>query len=86
MDIASQKKSMALLIITANYIIAFLIGWLSLAKIQFSHPLLSLFVADIIATLIIFIGSMLFENASVYDPYWSVAPLAFIPFWFFLRT
>ena len=82
MDLTSQKKSVSLLIITVNYIIAFLIGWIILATIQFSHPLISLFVADIVATLIVFIGSMIFGNASVYDPYWSVAPLVFIPFWF----
>ncbi len=32
------------------------------------------FLADIGATVVTFIGSLIFRNASVYDPYWSVAP------------
>lgn len=47
------------------------------------HPIMQLFFADILATLIVYLGSSLLGNASVYDPYWSVAPLLFIPFWFF---
>lgn len=31
-------------------------------------------IADIAATLVVFTGSRLYDNASVYDPYWSVAP------------
>ena len=35
-------------------------------------------VADIAATLIVFIFSLIFKNASVYDPYWSVAPIVIV--------
>ena len=35
---------------------------------------LSLLVADAISTAVVFIFSLLFKNASVYDPYWSVQP------------
>nr|MBQ8890754.1 DUF1295 domain-containing protein [Clostridia bacterium] len=35
---------------------------------------LSLLIADAVATVVIFIFSLIFENASVYDPYWSVQP------------
>ena len=35
---------------------------------------LSLLIADAVATVVIFIFSLTFENASVYDPYWSVQP------------
>ncbi len=34
----------------------------------------SLFLADIAATVLVFIFSLIFKNASVYDPYWSVQP------------
>ena len=33
-----------------------------------------LLVADVIATIITFVFSVIFKNASVYDPYWSVQP------------
>ncbi len=35
---------------------------------------LSLLVADAVATVVTFIFSVIFGNASVYDPYWSVQP------------
>lgn len=34
----------------------------------------SLLVADVAATVLVFIFSLIFKNASVYDPYWSVQP------------
>ncbi len=36
---------------------------------------------DIIATIIIFIFSVAFRNASLYDPYWSVIPPIIILYW-----
>jgi hypothetical protein len=30
--------------------------------------------ADVLATVVVFLGSMLWNNSSMYDPYWSVAP------------
>ena len=36
---------------------------------------LNLLIADVCATVITFIFSLIFTNASVYDPYWSVKPL-----------
>src|SRR5690606_37039381 len=38
-------------------------------------------VAGVIATFVVFGASMLVNNSSVYDPYWSVAPVA-IAMWF----
>ena len=37
-----------------------------------------LLIADIAATVIVFVFSALFRNASVYDPYWSVAPVVMV--------
>jgi steroid 5-alpha reductase family enzyme len=38
------------------------------------HPIEAFFYADVVATVVVFAGSMLLDNSSVYDPYWSVAP------------
>ncbi len=38
------------------------------------HFTLRLLIADVAATLFVFVFSLLFRNASVYDPYWSVQP------------
>lgn len=39
---------------------------------------LSLLLADVAATLVVFFFSLIFENASVYDPYWSVQPIVIL--------
>ncbi|MFI6783136.1 DUF1295 domain-containing protein [Micromonospora sp. NPDC050276] len=36
---------------------------------------------DLVATLLVFAASMLLRNASVYDPYWSVAPPLIVVGW-----
>lgn len=41
---------------------------------------LSLLLADIAATILVFIFSLIFRNASVYDPYWSVQPPVILAF------
>lgn len=38
------------------------------------HPIGVALAADLVATVVVFAVSMLVDNASVYDPYWSVAP------------
>jgi steroid 5-alpha reductase family enzyme len=40
------------------------------------HPLLTIFVADVAATIMVFLFSYARNNSSVYDAYWSVAPIA----------
>lgn len=39
---------------------------------------LNLLIADIIATVVTFAFSLIFRNASVYDPYWSVQPIVIV--------
>ena len=45
------------------------------------HLILIAFVADIAATLVIYTFSRIFRNASFYDAYWSVAPVAIALYW-----
>jgi steroid 5-alpha reductase family enzyme len=42
-------------------------------------PLVRLFLADVAATLLVYLFSLPLGNASVYDPYWSVAPVVILP-------
>lgn len=63
-----------------SFIILFLIYAIAIVACCFiarndSHELCSLFLLlDVEATIIVFIFSVIFGNASVYDPYWSVQP------------
>jgi steroid 5-alpha reductase family enzyme len=45
------------------------------------HPLLILAAADVAATIVIFAFSLATNNSSMYDPYWSVAPVPIALFW-----
>jgi steroid 5-alpha reductase family enzyme len=45
------------------------------------HPLLVTAAADAAATLVVFAFSVRYDNSSVYDPYWSVAPVPIALYW-----
>ena len=66
------SKGDSLLVVLLVYALAFLAGWL--VYTLFSHRLLAFFLADVAATLVVWGFGLVFRNASVYDPYWSVAP------------
>jgi steroid 5-alpha reductase family enzyme len=55
----------------------------SLARARFPdlHPVLVAGLADLAATVVVFAFSVAFDNSSVYDPYWSVAPVAIALAW-----
>ncbi|NHK31227.1 MAG: DUF1295 domain-containing protein [Asgard group archaeon] len=48
------------------------------------HVILLTLIADVIATIIVFIFSVIFNNISFYDPYWSLQPIAIVVYWFIL--
>lgn len=70
----STTKRNSIILITAIYISTFVVVYCIFPFLVFSHTLINLFIADVIATVVIFIFSMVFTNSSVYDPYWSVVP------------
>ena len=45
------------------------------------HPVWVAALADLAATLTVFLFSMAFNNSSLYDPYWSVAPPVIALYW-----
>jgi len=79
--INTKSLGIAFLLVALAYvdaaIAAFLIGWATGDR----NPILIAFTADIAATLTIYAWARVFRNASFYDPYWSVAPMAIIVFW-----
>jgi steroid 5-alpha reductase family enzyme len=44
-------------------------------------PIVIVGLADLAATIVIFIFSVVINNSSMYDPYWSVAPIPIALFW-----
>jgi steroid 5-alpha reductase family enzyme len=65
---------MSSLIIAGIYFLAFLIVYFLFPVLTFPKNMINVFIADVVATIVVFVFSILFSNSSVYDPYWSVAP------------
>jgi steroid 5-alpha reductase family enzyme len=68
---------------TFSYILALSVAVAVGYLIRNSHPILIVFTADICATLVIYAFGRVFRNASFYDAYWSITPLAISIFWMF---
>ncbi len=68
-----SNRTASFIAVTIVYAIAATVGILLYRALPFEWWL-SLLVSDIAATAATFIFSILFSNASVYDPYWSVQP------------
>ena len=77
MDSIKNSRSTSILIITCIYVMAGFIGVVSYLYLPYSFWL-SLLIANVIATVFVFAFSVIFNNASVYDPYWSVQPVVII--------
>lgn len=71
---SKYTKAQSLLFVLISYTICLAAGYYSLPFFHGQHPLWQLFWADVIATSVIFITSLVFRNSSMYDPYWSVIP------------
>ena len=68
-----QNSAASYAAVTVVYIIATAVGLITYKFLDLSWWL-SLLIADTAATVVTFLFSLIFRNASVYDPYWSVQP------------
>ena len=68
-----QSRAASFTAVTLVYILATAVGIAVYRALPLSWWL-SLLIADAAATAITFVFSLIFGNASVYDPYWSVQP------------
>lgn len=63
-------------IVTLAYVVGLVVATAVVKAVPLDwHPLLKLAVADVAATVAVFLFSWANDNTSVYDPYWSVAPV-----------
>jgi len=71
-----HSKYIGLLVLFIVYLFAFGVGvsvyHLSIGFI--GEPLLTILLADVIATIFVWGCSLIFKTSSIYDPYWSVQP------------
>jgi steroid 5-alpha reductase family enzyme len=72
-----EDKVCSILIIIAIYIVAVTISVFVYNKLPYSGYV-NILIADVVATIVVYVFSLIFDNASVYDPYWSVQPIVII--------
>lgn len=70
----TNSKIVSSAIISITYLSVFFVIYFLFPVLPFSQSMINVFIADVVATVIIFVVSVIFSNSSVYDPYWSVAP------------
>jgi steroid 5-alpha reductase family enzyme len=74
-----HKRLLAFLFVFVGYVFATIIGLIIFSyfrDLQY-HPILAIFLADIGMTIFIYIIGLFVNNASMYDPYWSVIPMLY---------
>lgn len=81
-----SSRSAGFAVVTAAYVLAGLAAWAVAAAVSGPHPLVVTLVADLAATVVVFAVSLLVRNASLYDPYWSVAPPVIVVAWVWWRN
>lgn len=76
-----SRRSQGYLAQLVVYVAALGAAAASAAMLPIPDPMWRAFVADALATVVVFAFSFGLKNSSMYDPYWSVAPPALFAFW-----
>lgn len=84
----NYSKWCSVALIVAIYAIAGVAGWLLFDWLtaQAMQPIGALLMADVLATIVVWGFGLLYENVSVYDPYWSVFPPVAFLLWAFYTS
>lgn len=77
MEKIKNSRGASFAVIALIYVIAGAAGFAVYSALDFG-VWINLFTADVAATVVTYVFSVLFENASVYDPYWSVQPMVIV--------
>ena len=72
-----NEKRKGLLLDAALYAAAFALAWIPFSAIENVFVAAAAFTAC--ATFVLFLASCVFSDVSIYDPYWSVAPVVMLP-------
>lgn len=79
------SKWCSIALIAAIYTLAGIAGAVLFMQLTLHavSPVLALLCADVLATVVVWLFGLLYENVSVYDPYWSVFPPVVFLIWAF---
>ena len=75
MNKIKESKLLSFIVIAIIYILATILQVVLFNKLAIDNLYLKILIIDVLATVFVFIFSLIFNNASIYDPYWSVEPL-----------
>ena len=78
---AASDRRRGLARVTVAYAAALAVAAAVAWALRGRHPILSAAAADVAATAVVFLFSAIHDNSSVYDPYWSVAPIPIALYW-----
>jgi steroid 5-alpha reductase family enzyme len=76
-----RNRATGFVVVGFGYLLAGLAAAALTAAAAGRHPLLVTFYADLLATVVVFAASTVVANASLYDPYWSIAPAVIVVAW-----
>lgn len=77
-----KERSTGIYVTIFAYLLALATAILTGNLFKTFHPLVMIAVADLMATILIFVFSMAMNNSSMYDPYWSVKPVVIAGYYF----
>ena len=76
------SKAVSIVLIGIIYLVAAVFGFFIFKLFKDTQPeLVALFLADVVATVVVWGFGLVYRNVSVYDPYWSVAPPVMFTLW-----
>jgi steroid 5-alpha reductase family enzyme len=78
-----KQKPKDLIVVLIIYLIALAAAVLTLKYAPVTDMLWKTALADVVATVVVFIFSVIYKNSSVYDPYWSAAPVFIVFYWLY---
>tara|TARA_B100001939_G_scaffold84278_2_gene71978 strand:- start:554 stop:1432 length:879 start_codon:yes stop_codon:yes gene_type:complete len=72
------KKENSLFVVLITYILTIILTICITSTIGFNNEWMMILFAHSVATIGIYISSLIFNNSSMYDPFWSVAPIPIV--------
>ena len=79
-QVSSKGRSLALVTLAYLVAVAAAAGWLAFGP-GTGRLWLDVLIADVIATVVVFVFSRAYRNSSFYDAYWSVIPPLIFAYW-----
>ena len=75
-----KSKTLSLIIVSIYYLITFILSYLIVQLLEIQYLWIYIIIWHLTSTLFIYLFSVIHKNSSIYDPFWSVAPVPIVIF------